>query len=375
MRGERFDRILEQHALLDYAALNWRPHASVIQHEISVQACNLLQDINLVTCTNNVLNMHQFKNANNFHPMSMCPTGLHLVARLGLDFILEELLRLPNYLPADAKTMQMETPLMWAAYWGSTATVEVLLKRDDVDANCRAEYTGWSPLTPAAMQGHEAIARLLFQYSDLDVDCGDTLGKTPLIHAISGSRETFVELLLEKEDVNVNSKDRFGQPPLSWATRLGTATIAQLLLGRGALPDPKDNNFRTPLSYAAEWSCAETIRLLLDRGANPNSVDHYGQTPLHHAADNEDDPGGAALLLKHGAKVDVRDHKGQTPLHYATDWRSDGAEAMAKQLLEYGARPDVEDKNGMTPLALAMRQKHEAMIRLLETAQGVGCTA
>ncbi|OBT48704.1 hypothetical protein VE00_00910 [Pseudogymnoascus sp. WSF 3629] len=105
-------------------------------------------------------------------------------------------------------------------------------KSAEVDAK-DTEY-GQTPLSWAAGNGLEAVAKLLLD-KGAEVDAKDTeYGRTPLSLAAENGHEAVVQLLLEK-GVEVDTKDGSGQTPLSWATEKGHEVVEKLLLRRGAL--------------------------------------------------------------------------------------------------------------------------------------------
>ena len=73
------------------------------------------------------------------------------------------------------------------------------------------------------------------------------------------------------------------------------------------------------------------------------------------------------LLIDRGA--DVNRHDGlekETPLHYAAKY---GNVELAKLLLEAKADPRAKEFHGKTPLDLAKENKHQDIVKLLESAK------
>jgi len=62
---------------------------------------------------------------------------------------------------------------------------------------------------------------LLVERVDGNADSKDDTCRTPLSWAAINGHEEVVRLLVERVDVNAYSKDEHGQTPLSWAERTG----------------------------------------------------------------------------------------------------------------------------------------------------------
>jgi ankyrin repeat protein len=91
---------------------------------------------------------------------------------------------------------------------------------------------GRTPLSWAAVYGCSKTVRMLLQQDDVDVNCKDNQGRTPLSWAASdGICFAVLKQFLEREDVDVNSKDNEGRTPLSWAAGLGNQEVVGLLIG------------------------------------------------------------------------------------------------------------------------------------------------
>jgi len=105
----------------------------------------------------------------------------------------------------------------------------LLVAHHTVDPNSR-NTIGRTPLSFAAMYGHDAIVITLLTNECVDPDLKDYYGSTPLSIAARNCRTEVVKMLLATGRVDFDSRDCFGQAPLWWARRRGNADIAQLLL-------------------------------------------------------------------------------------------------------------------------------------------------
>jgi ankyrin repeat protein len=56
---------------------------------------------------------------------------------------------------------------------------------------------GWTPLTLVAKNGHESIAKLLFNLKKVEANSRDVNNRTPISWAAMSQHGTIVELLLE----------------------------------------------------------------------------------------------------------------------------------------------------------------------------------
>jgi ankyrin repeat protein len=63
-----------------------------------------------------------------------------------------------------------------------------------VEVNVKDEY-GWTPLSWAVENRHEAIIKLLLKTSKVEVDVRDKCGQTPLSRAAENGHEAVVKIL------------------------------------------------------------------------------------------------------------------------------------------------------------------------------------
>jgi len=58
-----------------------------------------------------------------------------------------------------------------------------------------------TPLSYAAMEGQEAVVKLLLAWDDIDANLKDRHGQTPLLYAADRGHEAVVKLLLARDDI------------------------------------------------------------------------------------------------------------------------------------------------------------------------------
>jgi ankyrin repeat protein len=81
---------------------------------------------------------------------------------------------------------------------GTRPVVKLLLETGKVDVDSKDGNDGQTPLWRAAVDGHEAVVKLLIE-KGANLECRDTKhGQTPLWQAAANGHEAVVKLLLEK---------------------------------------------------------------------------------------------------------------------------------------------------------------------------------
>lgn len=174
---------------------------------------------------------------------------------------------------------------------------------------------------------------------------------TPLQKAIDARNAKSVASLIQKgADPNEAAKDEWTPLLLviagggsSYVSR-GFATdevlsLVTLLIDRGARVDARTSRGGTAVSLAVQHCLWPVVSLLVQRGAPVDTVDDAGCAPLHLAAYFGAPPEVLAALLAAGA---------------------DPALATAK------SHPALPVPRGLTAHALAKREKHRALLPLLE---------
>jgi ankyrin repeat protein len=247
---------------------------------------------------------------------------------------------------ANVKDAAEQTPLMFAAAFGSRDAVSVLVESGaDVNATSKAGLTAlhlaWRD---------EAVVRLLLDHG-ANVNARSLLGFTPLIVAASATGTAGVVALLLDKGADVNAAENRRVTPLIAAAGVGNTAAAKLLLERGANANAAANGpgqsqkTVTPLMGAAHNGDVELTRLLLARKVDVNvkSPDNDGIAPKSN------------LPVTFGSF---------TALHLAT---AASSSPVVKMLLDAGALIDEPDVNGATPLiwAVATDRPNLQIVQLL----------
>ncbi|KAF5586011.1 Het-eN [Fusarium subglutinans] len=190
----------------------------------------------------------------------------------------------------------------------------ILANRNETGINVNlGGPSGRTPLHFAAQYGHTAVMELLLA-SGARMELEDSRGQTPLSRAIEHGNIAAIEFLLERgarvdHNYKVGSKlpfndnlfykalkvlilglDILDEAMGGWFELLRTSPVAILsgdfTMHRGA-PEKTIPIWRTPLSHAAELGDEKAVRLLLKYNARPKDEDVDGETPLSRAEKND----------------------------------------------------------------------------------------
>ena len=186
-----------------------------------------------------------------------------------------------------------------AAIVGHVDKVAAFLKQDKTLLNAK-DSSGRAPLHWAALYGQTKVMELLLaERADVNLLDGD--GFTPLHWATTFNKKDAVELLLaNKADKNIKVA-KYGWTPLRLAVIHGHMAAAEVLLNAGADPNVTDKENIPLLHQAVIRGKKEMVELLLDKKADVNIKDADGETPLDEA-DEQGNKEIIELLRQHGAK-------------------------------------------------------------------------
>ncbi|CAI7590071.1 unnamed protein product [Penicillium manginii] len=247
-----------------------------------------------------------------------------------------------------------QTPLGHAAQRGDLSMLKLLLSHKNIEVDARNKY-GQTPFLEAAANGHVEIMEELSLH-DADPNCRDQRGYSPLTWAILKEHDPVIKILLSISEVDPNLDDENGQQPLCWASKKGNQAAVRLLLDHGSQTEieHKDRHGRTPLCWAAMKGQSELVKTLVEEGANPFPRDISERTPLIWAAMR-----GHLEVVKYlcaqastrdPSQIDARDIESRTPLSWAA---RNNHEQIVKVLLSYGSDIKSRDSEGQIPLFVA----------------------
>lgn len=199
-----------------------------------------------------------------------------------------------------------------------------------------------------------------------DVNARGADGFTPLMVASALGQAQAVALLLTAGADVLAVEPRMGATALHKAAQSGSADVLGLLLDHGAFVDQQSPVLgNTALMDAVLHKHADAVRLLLSRRARTTIRNHWQQSALDLARED----GLAAIVALIEAR-DAADAAQVAGLALMTAVKA-GDVAAVERLLADGA--DVEIRvpvtgsfdDDYTPLGLAVRERHEALVRVL----------
>src|SRR5882672_5099390 len=159
------------------------------------------------------------------------------------------------------------TPLHYAAFCGLHHVVETLAIENSQDVNSRSFDNESTPLHLASREGHEDVARILFEHG-ADTEARAKDGETPL-HLASQLNHVELARFLLKHGANTETRIKDEE------------TLAQLLLEHRADVAAQTKDRETPLHLASDCGHLELARLLFKHGADVAAQTKGGVTPLH----------------------------------------------------------------------------------------------
>src|SRR5262245_41798544 len=261
---------------------------------------------------------------------------------------------------ANLKGPSGSTPLMYAALYGDSDSVSLLLE-SGADPNLRND-AGATALMWALADAEKT--RLLLDHR-AGVNARSDDGRTPLIIAASQRGSGAVVKLLLDHGANpaVRCASYFGEmTPLSYAALAGDETVFRMLIERDT---KRKGPMFLPLALAVRASCAKCVELLidsvsrddlnvalvivardlgdakwvktlLDRGADVNAKDRNGRAALMLVANSDKLPVEAVkILLDRGADVNAKTPEGETALDFA---KRRGSTPVTDLLVKAGAK-------------------------------------
>ena len=260
----------------------------------------------------------------------------------------------------DAKGQDGYTALQYFCRYGHVDIVRTLVShKANVNARTDSDDT---PLTLAAIEGHDNVVHALLSDSQCLVDAKGQDGYTVLHYSCRDGHVDIVRTLVSHK-ANVNARTDSGDTPLTLAARHEHGKVVHALLSDSqCLVDAKGQDGYTALQYFCRYGHVDIVRILVSHKANVNARTDCDDTPLTLAAIEGHDNVVHALLSDSQCLVDAKGQDGSTALHYSCrDGHVDIVKSLVKHKADVNARPD----HGATPLTLAARHGHDNVVHAL----------
>lgn len=173
-------------------------------------------------------------------------------------------------------------------FWEKTSSVQINTAFNDIDPKARSDYAQ-TPLQYAASWGTLANVRKLIEMGS-DVNARDTFGQSPIFSAARRGRIEVVKELLEAGAI-AEFRGSDGETLLHIAAESASSELVFLLIEAGAnLQARTAGDFwdgATPLHYAARFGNPSGVLAMLTAGASGSVADAEGLTPFDWADKNE----------------------------------------------------------------------------------------
>lgn len=291
------------------------------------------------------------------------------------------------------------TALMWAAKYGRTKSIEVLLKQTNPRADLEVMSTDMDEPTSTALHlacqhfQTDAVFQLLEAGADINrqrsdgrfpfglllersmlresdehrlelmlkrrpnLALADDEGASTVLHNIQRDTPLFVVMRLVEEGAPVNTFNVLGYNPLSWAVRVGNNAVARYLINvKGSQIDVHQSMDGSVLRSAVKNSSLEVVKALVRTGAEQSVLHHPVQSEmvLNAAIGRRDYQERRKIIryLVEEAGIDVNAVGGRLVSRVMRAWvgMADDNKPLMKYLLKHGTNTDSPDSVGRTPV-------------------------
>ncbi len=225
-----------------------------------------------------------------------------------------------------------------AIFKGDTAEVKRILTEQKPNINKKTELennadnSGGTPLIYAAGFGHTDIVKLLLEQPNININIIDDNGISALTAAAMHGHVDIMTILLQRPEIIINRQyhsrqHHEGKNPLPYAAKNGHSEAVRLLVNIPEIVEEKIEENGEALYLAAENGHSEVVRLLVNI---PWMVEENGEVAFISAIE-EKHVKCVKILLSTG-KIDVnKPFRGETPLEIATRKSSEEIQELLRK--------------------------------------------
>jgi ankyrin repeat protein len=360
---EEYEKRLQEHQFLDYAAKHWGEHARKVEDDIAGQVWEFLNSTSL-SCAAQVMRAPVYK-YKGYSKQDTTTTPLHELAHFGLAIVAGKIVSAPELIAvmANAKDNRGDPPLSLAARQGHCEMVKKLLETG-ADINGYGKHYG-SALQIASLIGHTQVVKtLLDKGADINAQGGHF--SSALQAASAGGNEQMFKVLLDK-GADINAQGGYYGSALQAASAGGNEQMVKTLLDKGADINAQGGYYGSALQAASAGGHKQVVKVLLDKGADVNARGgSYGNAM--HASAYRGHTEMLDLLITNCGISQLQDYYGRTLLWWAA---AGGKTATIEALIQkHNIDPQTADNFGRTPFWIASKKGHNAASKLLQAYVG-----
>ena len=242
-------------------------------------------------------------------------TALHLAVKNGNLDVVKYIAMKVTVEDLNRLNSELNTPLMYAAYFGRLNIAKYLVDEKQVDASYHDTDRN-IVLNMAAQGGNLNLLKYFVDHKGYTVKKGN---QKLLLSAALGGNVDLLKYLIYKKNLTKIGTDAKGDTGLHKAALMGRLGVVQFFTDTLRYKvDAQNFEDSTPAHSAAEGGRLFTLRYLVEKKqANLNARNAYGESLLHIAAHY-----GHLIIVKYlvdvkGMNIELKDYTLKTPLHRA----------------------------------------------------------
>tara|TARA_B100000780_G_scaffold270989_1_gene231411 strand:- start:3654 stop:5165 length:1512 start_codon:yes stop_codon:yes gene_type:complete len=269
----------------------------------------------------------------------------------------------------DKHTHDGRNYLMWAAYKGNTALMDVLIvKGSDTDI---VDEHGYNLMTFAAVGGQKdsQVYQIILDNGG-GIDDINREGANALLLLSSHITKNDTDLLeyFLSKGMNSGSKDKEGNGMFNYAARLGNTYMMDRLVKQenNDCMELNANNGNATMFAARGWRRTTNdlalFHYLDSLGIETNVLTKTGDTPLHALAFRNNDPLLVDFFIQKGVKINQVNEDGNTAFFNAVKSKNN---PIIEKILPLVENIDHQNAEGMSALLYAVRNRDAAQFNNL----------